>query len=109
MRKNVAKIAETRESVGPDFPLMIDCYMSLNPRYTIELAHRIEKYDIKWLEECLIPDDYEGWKEIKKHVSKTMFSTGEHEYTRYGFRRLLEDKSIDLLQPGSKESQRQRG
>ena len=24
---------------------------------------------------------------------------GEHEYTRYGFRQLIESKSIDILQP----------
>ena len=29
MRKNIECIRKHRESVGPDFPLMIDCYMSL--------------------------------------------------------------------------------
>ena len=26
-------------------------------------------------------------------------TTGEHEYTRYGFRRLLADRAVDILQP----------
>lgn len=29
MRDNVAEVKKWREAVGPDFPLMIDCYMSL--------------------------------------------------------------------------------
>jgi len=38
-QKNLEFIRLNRENVGPDFPLMIDCYMSLNPIYTIKLAH----------------------------------------------------------------------
>ena len=26
-------------------------------------------------------------------------TTGEHEYTRYGFRRLIADRAVDILQP----------
>lgn len=29
LRKNVQRVREVREQVGPDFPIMIDCYMSL--------------------------------------------------------------------------------
>lgn len=29
MRKNIERVREVRESVGPDFPIMIDCYMAL--------------------------------------------------------------------------------
>ena len=101
MRKNVETMQKHRESVGPDFPLMIDCYMSLNVAYTVALAHRLQGLDIKWLEECLIPDDYEGWKEVRRRTagSNMLFTTGEHEYTRYGFRKLLETRAVDVLQP----------
>ena len=78
MRKNIETIKKYRESIGPDFPLMIDCYMSLTVPYTIQLAHNLQGLNIKWLEECLIPDDYEGWKEIKRRTAGTnmLFTTG---------------------------------
>jgi L-rhamnonate dehydratase len=38
LRKNVAFLKGHREAVGPDFPIMVDCYMSLNVQYAIELA-----------------------------------------------------------------------
>lgn len=41
---------------------------------------------VKWLEEFLPPDDYAGYAEVKSKVSTTLLTTGEHEYTRYGFR-----------------------
>jgi L-rhamnonate dehydratase len=76
--------------------------MSLTVPYTIELARRINNEvpnGIKWIEEFLSPDDYEGYSEVKKKVSTCLLTTGEHEYTRYGFRQLLEKKCCDLLQP----------
>lgn len=50
MRKNVEFLEKHRASVGPDFPLMVDCYMSLNVPYTAQLAERIKHLNIKWLE-----------------------------------------------------------
>lgn len=61
---------------------MIDCYMSLTLPYAIELARRCEPYNVKWIEETLPPDDYEGYAELKKAVKTTLITTGEHEYTR---------------------------
>eukprot|EP00494_Astrolonche_serrata_P030620 UN30888 len=102
MAANIQRIKECREKIGNDFPLMIDCYMALTVPYTIELARRINKEvpnGVKWLEEFLPPDDYEGYSEVKKRVGTTLLTTGEHEYTRYGYRQLLEKKCCDVLQP----------
>jgi len=102
MRANIERIKAARASVGEDFPLMIDCYMALTVNYTVELCRRIEKEvpnGVKWVEEFLPPDDYEGYAEVKRRVSSTLLTTGEHEYTRYGYRILLEKKCADLLQP----------
>ena len=60
-----------RASVGPDFPLMIDCYMALTVPYAVELARRVDREvpgGVKWLEEVLPPDDYEGYAEVKSRV-----------------------------------------
>eukprot|EP00542_Grammatophora_oceanica_P011406 CAMPEP_0194037820 /NCGR_PEP_ID=MMETSP0009_2-20130614/10150_1 /TAXON_ID=210454 /ORGANISM="Grammatophora oceanica, Strain CCMP 410" /LENGTH=203 /DNA_ID=CAMNT_0038680131 /DNA_START=42 /DNA_END=653 /DNA_ORIENTATION=+ len=99
MIKNIELVKKWREAVGPEYPLMIDCYMSLTVPYTIELARRCEPYNIKWIEETLPPDDYDGYAQVKQKVSTTLLTTGEHEYTRYGFRTLLERKCCDVLQP----------
>lgn len=99
MKKNIEMVKKWREAVGPTFPLMIDCYMSLTLPYAIELARRCEPFNVKWIEETLPPDDYDGYSELKKAVKTTLITTGEHEYTRYGFRSLLEKKCVDVLQP----------
>lgn len=99
MKKNIEMVKKWREAVGPTFPLMIDCYMSLTLPYAIELARKCEPYNVKWIEETLPPDNYDGYSELKKAVKTTLITTGEHEYTRYGFRSLLEKKCVDVLQP----------
>lgn len=53
------------------------------------------------MEECLSPDDYWGYAELRKNVPKGMLitTTGEHEATRWGFRLLLEMKCCVIIQP----------
>lgn len=101
LRKNVEFFAGWREKVGPDFPLMLDCYMALTVPYAIKLGKALQPYNIKWMEEFLPPDDYAGYARVKEALKDTgiMLTTGEHEYTRYGFRMLIESKCADILQP----------
>ena len=99
LRKNVAFLARHRADVGPDYPLMVDCYMSLNVSYAIELAEACRHIDIGWWEEVLSPDDVEGYRQIRQAHPTLKWTTGEHEYTRYGFRRLIEERLLDILQP----------
>ena len=90
-----------RKEVGPDFPLMLDCYMAMNVPYTIKLAKALAPLGLKWIEEFLPPDDYDGYKEVREALKGTgvLTTTGEHEYTRYGFRKLIQDRAVDVLQP----------
>lgn len=99
--KNVEFLRKHRESIGPDFPLRVDCYMSLNVPYTVQLVKRCEAegINIDWWEECLSPDDFDGQALLKKAHPTVKFTTGEHEYSRYGFRKLVEGRNIDVLQP----------
>lgn len=99
LRRNVATVKRNREAVGPDFPLMIDCYMGLTVPYAIRFAREIEPYNIRWIEEFLPPDDYDGYAQVKQAVQSCLLTTGEHEYTRYGFRELIARKCADILQP----------
>jgi L-alanine-DL-glutamate epimerase-like enolase superfamily enzyme len=99
LRKNVGYIRKHREDVGPDFPLRVDCYMALNVSYTIQIVKACEDLNIDWWEECLSPDDSDGFELVKRAHPTMKFTTGEHEYSRYGFRKLIEGRNIDILQP----------
>jgi L-rhamnonate dehydratase len=78
---------------------MVDCYMSLTVPYAIRLAEAAKPLGIYWWEEVLHPDDSEGYRLLKQAHPTLKWTTGEHEYTRYGFRQLIADRTIDILQP----------
>lgn len=116
LKKNIEFLRRHRESVGPDYPLMVDCYMALTVPYTIQLATATLDLNINWWEEVLHPDDFDGFEKLKQALPQLKFTTGEvrtpvtceiralltiakHEYTRYGFRKLIEGRNIDILQP----------
>jgi L-alanine-DL-glutamate epimerase-like enolase superfamily enzyme len=99
LRRNIERVAAIREEVGPDYPLMIDCYMSLDVPYAIALAEAVRPLGVYWLEEVLHPDDQEGHRLIKNACPWMKWTTGEHEYTRYGFRNLITARSVDIVQP----------
>lgn len=99
--RNVDFLREHRERIGSGFPLRVDCYMSLNVPYTIQLVKACEEagINVDWWEECLTPDDFDGHALLKRAHPTVKFTTGEHEYSRYGFRKLIEGRNIDIIQP----------
>ena len=47
----------------------------------------------------LSPEDVEGYRAIKAAHPYVKWTTGEHEYSRYGFRSLIEERTLDIVQP----------
>lgn len=99
IRKDAAMVADMREKCGEDFWLMLDCWMSQDVNYAIKLAHACAPYNLKWIEECLPPQQYEGYRELKHNAPAGMMVTsGEHHGTLQSFRTLSET-GIDIMQP----------
>jgi L-rhamnonate dehydratase len=98
-RRNVERARRAREAVGPDFPLLYDCWMALDVDYAVRLAWALEPLGFRWIEEPLLPDDYAGHATLRRRMPPTMtLNTGEHEYTAAGHR-LLAEAGVDILQP----------
>lgn len=99
LRKNVEMIRRTREVLGPDGEIMLDCWMGLTENYTLEFAQMAAPYRMYWIEEALPPHDYAGYARLRAKLKPVLTATGEHEYGRQGFRLLLEHNSADIWQP----------
>ncbi len=98
MRKNLALVEALREAVGPDVDLMLDCWMSWDVPYTVQMAELLEEHRPRWLEEPVLPDKIESYAEIRRR-SPVPISGGEHEYTRWGLKQLMDAEAVDVLQP----------
>jgi D-galactarolactone cycloisomerase len=87
-----------RDAIGRDLYLMVDANHAYNAPEAIRLARAMEPYDIYWFEEPVPPEDLDGYIEVKRN-SKILIAGGECEYTRYGFRELINRRAVDILQP----------
>ena len=99
LKENEKLVAKTRELIGEDIELMLDCYMAFDVDYTIRLAQRLKPYGLKWIEEYLIPEDIEGHRAVRRAVNWISLASGEHLFTRWPFMQLIEQRSLDILQP----------
>jgi L-alanine-DL-glutamate epimerase-like enolase superfamily enzyme len=98
MEENVAVVEAVRDAVGDEIALAGDAYMGWTVRYAKKMIKRLERFDMEWIEEPVIPDDVDGYAEIRTAVD-TPISGGEHEFTRWGHAELLERDAVDILQP----------
>jgi len=61
------------------------------------MARLLEPFNLRWLEEPVIPDDIQGYAELKAY-GRVPIAGGEHEFTLYGFRQMLEASALDFIQ-----------
>ena len=99
IRKNEEFVAAARETIGDDKELMLDCWMAFDVEYTIRLAEALKPYGLKWMEECLIPEDLEGHISLRKRLTWQTLSTGEHWCTHFPFLWAVSHRVVDILQP----------
>jgi L-rhamnonate dehydratase len=97
MMKNVELIRNVREVIGEEIDLMTDAYMGWTLDYAKRMLPLIEPFGVRWLEEAVIPDDTRGYKELKSY-GRVPIAGGEHEFTIFGFRELLENNALDYIQ-----------
>jgi L-rhamnonate dehydratase len=97
MARNVELIRTVRETVGDEIDIMADAYMGWSLDYAKRMMRLIEPFNLRWLEEAIIPDDINGYRELR-NFGTTPIAAGEHEYTSYGFRQMIEAKALDYFQ-----------
>jgi len=97
MQRNVELVRTVRETVGDDIDIMADAYMGWTLDYAKRMLPLLEPFRLRWLEEPVIPDDVHGYAELKS-FGQIPIAGGEHEFTLYGFRELLEARALDYIQ-----------
>lgn len=97
MRENLNSVEAVREVVGEDVDLMLECYMGWNLEYTKRMLPKLERFEPRWLEEPVIADDIDGYAELNQ-MTNIAISGGEHEFTSYGFKQLLDKRAVSVIQ-----------
>ena len=97
IERNLELVRTVRNSVGDGIDIMADAYMGWTLDYAKRMLPLLEPFRLRWLEEPVIPDDVHGYVELKSY-GRIPIAGGEHEFTLYGFRDLLQARALDYIQ-----------
>ena len=101
MTEDAERVRVVRDAIGPATKLMVDANCAYRWYEAVQLARKIEPYDLFWFEEPVAPDDYDGHRKLAQATSIPI-ATGENEYTRYGFRDLIRNDCAAILNADAK-------
>jgi D-galactarolactone cycloisomerase len=87
-----------RDEIGPDVELMVDANHAYDAVDALRYVRAVEELDIGWFEEPVAPEDYDGYREVKAGGTIPV-AGGECSFTRFGFRRLIAERLVDIAQP----------
>jgi len=98
--QDLRNVRAVREAIGPETLLMVDANHAYSPATAIAMGRELEALGVYWFEEPVIPEDLEGYLEVKAALDLPI-AGGECEFTRYGFRELISRRAVDIVQPDS--------
>ncbi len=94
----VERVASIRERFGNKLDIGIDFHGRVHKPMAKVLAKALEPYHPMFLEEVVLPENEEHFKEVAQLVA-TPLATGERLYTRWQFKTLFQQEAIDVIQP----------
>ena len=93
-----ARVASVREAVGNDFGIAVDFHGRVHKPMAKMLIKELEPYHLMFVEEPVLPTHNEALLDIKRSTSIPI-ATGERMYSRWDFKTILAQGSVDIVQP----------
>ncbi|KKK36800.1 galactonate dehydratase [Mesobacillus campisalis] len=94
----VKRIAAVREAVGTNMGIGLDFHGRVHKTMAKVLVKELESFRPMFIEEPVLPENNEALREIARHTTCPI-ATGERQYTRWGFKQILLDGYVDIIQP----------
>lgn len=97
---NAAKdrIREVRQQVGPEIDIGVDFHGRVAKSMAKRLVQALEPHEPMFIEEPVLPQQNDALPDIAAHTS-TPIATGERMYSRWDFKQVFQQGSVDVIQP----------
>ena len=95
----VETVAAARSAVGAEVALMLDTNCAWTPDEAVAMAHRLEEYDLTWLEEPVSPpDDYAALARLRG-AANVPVAAGENAGNVNDINQMFSIGAVDVVQP----------
>ncbi|NLO82906.1 MAG: galactonate dehydratase [Clostridiales bacterium] len=94
----IARVQAIRDTVGYELDIALDFHGRVHKGMAKVLMKELEPYKLMFIEEPVLCENEEAFVELKRY-SSIPIATGERNYTRWGFKRMLQEGGVDIIQP----------
>lgn len=94
----VDRVASIRAACGESFGIAVDFHGRVHKPMAKVLAHALEPYHLMFLEEVVLPENEEAFRDVAQQIS-TPLATGERLVSRWQYKSLFRQGAIDIIQP----------
>ncbi|WHH61295.1 galactonate dehydratase [Petroclostridium sp. X23] len=92
------RVQAIRDLAGHKLDIAVDFHGRVHKGMAKVLMKELEPYKLMFVEEPVLCENEEAFVELKRCTSIPI-ATGERNYTRWGFKKLLHDGGVDIIQP----------
>ncbi|WP_420459008.1 galactonate dehydratase [Neolewinella sp.] len=93
-----AKMAAVREAVGDEVLIGLDLHGRVHKGQAKTLVRALEPYAPYFFEEIVLAENNDALQSIAAHTTVPI-ATGERMYSRWDFKRVFEQGTVDIVQP----------
>jgi L-alanine-DL-glutamate epimerase-like enolase superfamily enzyme len=98
LEEDVERVAAVRHALGAEAKLMVDINCAWSPALAMQMGKAMEPYHLYWIEEPVATDNIRGSAEVARTLT-TAIAGYETEVGLYGFRELITQGAVDIVQP----------
>jgi len=92
------RLRAVREAVGPEVDIGLDFHGRATKPMAKRLAAELEEFDPMFYEEPVLPEHNDSLAGIAAE-SSIPIATGERMFSRWDFKEVFEDQTVDIIQP----------
>lgn len=93
-----SRLRAVREAIGDKYPIGVDFHGRVHKGMIKMMAKALEPYQPYFYEEPVLSENNESLKTLQSYTSIPI-ATGERMYSRWDFKKLFQDGSVDIVQP----------
>jgi len=98
LQETLDRVQAIRDKVGYKLEIAMDFHGRVHKAMAKVLMKELEPFGLMFVEEPVLTENEEAFLELSRHCSIPI-ATGERNYTRWGFKNMLKNGGVDIIQP----------